>query len=75
MHVSEHVPPPQTVPATQAVPHLPQFALSVLVSTQAPLQSVEPAPQEKPHVLLLHTSPVGHLLPQEPQLSESDVVS
>jgi hypothetical protein len=42
-HVSEHVPPLHTCPALQALPHLPQFALSVVRSTHNPLHAVSVA--------------------------------
>lgn len=35
-----HAPETQLAPSAQAVPHAPQWALLVLVSTQIPLQSV-----------------------------------
>jgi hypothetical protein len=38
----EQVPPEQVFPAPHALPHIPQLAGSVLVSTQAPLQAVVP---------------------------------
>jgi hypothetical protein len=42
----EHALPLQTWPAAQAVPHAPQFALSVVRSRHTPLQFVSPAPHE-----------------------------
>jgi hypothetical protein len=39
-----HVPPWQMRPPVQATPQPPQFAESVLVSTQAPVQAVSPVP-------------------------------
>jgi hypothetical protein len=45
--------------------------LSVLVLTQAPLHSVCPAMQFCTHMPLLHTVPIGQMLPHIPQFSGS----
>ncbi len=45
--VAPHAPPEQTCPAAQAVPHAPQWALSVRVSTSQPLLG-SPSQSEKP---------------------------
>jgi hypothetical protein len=73
--VGEHaVAAVQQVPLVQVPPQVcaqpPQFALSVLVSTQVPLQYVCPAVQ---HVPLLQV-PL-HVAPQAPQLARSVFVS
>jgi hypothetical protein len=49
----------------QVVPHVPQFAASVSLSTQTPLQFVSPGPQQTPDE---HVSPVAHAWPHMPQL-------
>jgi hypothetical protein len=52
------------------VPHPPQLLLSVCVSVQMPPQIVNPEPggQELVHVPPWQACPVGHVLPQAPQL-------
>jgi hypothetical protein len=61
------------VPA-HARPQPPQFALLVIVSTQAFPHSICPA-AEQPHVPPLQTEPAGQAMPQPPQLSALFVVS
>ena len=56
-------------PTGQATPHAPQFAASLFVVTQRPLQLVSPETQE--HEPLLHVRPGPHALPQLPQLFTS----
>jgi hypothetical protein len=56
-----------------APPQLPQFAGSVVVSTQTPPQSVRPAGQL--HVLDWQVRPPVQMLPHEPQLLLSLVTS
>jgi hypothetical protein len=64
MHVA--LPP---VGGTQALPHAPQWAMLVAVSTHWPLQKTpEHINAQAP---LLHTLPAGHALPQAPQLDGS----
>ncbi len=43
-HESPHFPAEHTLPAGQALPHLPQLALSVAVSTHAPAHTAIDAP-------------------------------
>jgi hypothetical protein len=70
-HVVVHVPPLQTCPEAQPVPHAPQFELSVWRSRQMPEQLVRPAPQLTWHVPAEQIVPLGQTLPQLPQLSRS----
>jgi hypothetical protein len=51
-------PPEQTSPLPQALAHFPQLSWSLASVTQAPLQSVCPAPQ--PHWPPVQTSPAAH---------------
>ena len=75
LHWSTHWPALQKEGVEQALPQVPQFPLSVLVSTQIPLQSVEPVGQVAAQLPLLHAGLVaGHTLPQLPQLLESTSV-
>ena len=60
--------------AVQTTPHLPQFEVSVFVSTQEPLQSVS-APQLAVHMPPLQTSPAAHAFEQLPQCCAFDCVS
>jgi hypothetical protein len=55
-----HVPPAQVWPPMHVVPHVPQFALSLAVSTQALLQFVSPVPQAPAHAPEEQTSPAAH---------------
>ena len=72
-HEVTQLPPEHTWLPEHAMPHLPQLAPSLLVSTHLPPHAVKPASQLTSHVPLLHTAEplagVGHLLPQVPQLS------
>lgn len=52
----------------QALPHLPQLLLSVVVSVQVEPHSTSPLVQVLPQAPPEQTSPAGHLLPQAPQL-------
>jgi hypothetical protein len=61
-----------TAPPRHVLPHPPQFAASLAVSTQVDPQIVCPAGQA--HVPL-HTCPPVHALPQPPQLAGSAAVS
>ena len=47
---------------------------SVATFVQAPPQSVSPAGQVVVHMLFTHALPVGHTMPQPPQLALSVVV-
>ena len=60
-----HVPEMQTKPPVQAVPHLPQFELSLLRSLQVPEQLT--AGDAQVHVLPTQVSNVPHALVHEPQ--------
>jgi hypothetical protein len=62
------LPPTQLSPEPQAVPHPPQFAGSVAVSTQVPPQSISPVGQtHAPEAL--HDWPVGQMPHEPPQPS------
>jgi len=58
-------------PLPHTVPQTPQFVGSVVVSTQAPPQSVVPPTQFAPQLPLEHTWPPGQMVPHMPQLLES----
>jgi hypothetical protein len=61
--------PLQISPSAHAVPHTPQFALSVSVSTHVPLQSVRPVWQLNSHTPApLQISPSAHEKAQMPLL-------
>jgi hypothetical protein len=57
------------------VPHVPQFAASLFVSTQALLQFVSPVPQSFAQLPEEQTSPAAHALPHAPQFAGSDASS
>lgn len=61
-----HVPPMQVNPAPHALPHAPQFALSLVVSTQLPEQVVFPPVQA--HAPLWQVVPPEQVLEHPPQL-------
>jgi len=63
--VFTHAPAEQTSPVAHALPHAPQFAPSVVVSTQSVPQRVLPGAQ--PHLPAMQTSTVSHATPQSPQ--------
>jgi hypothetical protein len=60
----------QVWPLEQAWPQAPQFAMLVLVSTQAEPHSICPA-TEQPHAPALHAAPAGQVMLQPPQFSGS----
>jgi hypothetical protein len=70
-----HTPITQPWPAGHALPHEPQLALSVCVSTQvcaAPMpQIVRGAVQSTRHAPAMQLCPIGQALPQAPQLALS----
>jgi hypothetical protein len=68
-----HVPPVHVRSVAHALPHDPQFAPSVLVSTQRPPQSISPVPHA--HEPLRQIRPPMHALPHDPQLLASLLVS
>jgi hypothetical protein len=70
----EQVPPLHCRPPLQAMPQPPQFAPSLVGSTQAPLHSDRGAGQPGEQVPALQTWPVAHALPQPPQFAGSLVV-
>jgi hypothetical protein len=70
---SRHPPKRQLVPEPQTVPHLPQFALSVLRVLQAPLQAVWSVGHWQ--TPLTQVAPVAHALPHVPQLTVLDRTS
>jgi hypothetical protein len=51
------------------LPHAPQFATLLIVSTQAPLHSVWPAGHV--HTPFAQVAPRPHVFPQEPQFAGS----
>jgi hypothetical protein len=62
-----HIPPAQLVPLTmQAFPQAPQLPLSVCRSTHRFPQG--DIPIEQVHVPPTHAAPIGHTVPQAPQL-------
>jgi hypothetical protein len=61
-------------PATQVVPHMPQFVSSVFVSTHAPLQLVCPAAHCNAHCPFVHTSLGAQAIPHMPQFMGSLLV-
>jgi hypothetical protein len=75
-HVTSQLPALHTFPAAQALPHVPQLALSVCVLAQygAPPSGVHSV-KLPPHVTLqlpaLHTFPAAQALPHVPQLALS----
>src|SRR3954463_16141500 len=75
----EQKPPPHASPAPQTAPQAPQFATSVMMSTQIPLQSVRPCPAQSvvdaTQALLLHNSPSAQATPQAPQFAVFEVRS
>ena len=62
-----------SAPATEAhtLPHAPQFAGLLLVSTHAPEHIVVPAPHETAHIPAEHTCPAAHAFPHAPQFARS----
>jgi hypothetical protein len=65
--VTTHTLALHTRPPGQALPHMPQWLLSVRRSRQVPEQLVVPVPQETWQAPLAHTCPLGHVLPHAPQ--------
>jgi hypothetical protein len=63
------------LPPAQCTPQLPQFRLSLVASTHAPLQSVSPAAHMDAQPAWLQTSPGWQALPQPPQWNGSLSVS
>ncbi len=72
---ARHAPAEHTWPAGHCVPHPPQWARSLVTSTQRPSQGVVPVTHSTRHAPLRHTWPMGHALPQPPQLARSVCVS
>jgi hypothetical protein len=74
-----HIPPLQVAPDGHALPHVPQWEVSVWRSTHALLQSVSIAPASLPLQLTLHRPALHtgvpdvaeHALPHTPQLAGS----
>lgn len=62
-------------PTSQIVPQVPQFAVSVCVSTQVPSHSVSPGQGSTIQVATMHSSPTSQIAPQEPQFALSVCVS
>src|SRR5579859_4600737 len=63
-----HFPPAHPVPAPHPLPQPPQFALSLLGSTQAPAQGMRPERQLVAHAFAEQTVPAVHWIPHPPQL-------
>jgi hypothetical protein len=61
-------------PDGQAVPHIPQFELSLCVFVQTPLQFV-PDVQTPVHTPLWQICPDVHIVPHIPQFELSDLIS
>jgi len=72
--VSWQTPPVHTRPRAHTWPHIPQFALSVSVSTQRPLHKAEPLGQLVWQVPATQTLPTAQASPQPPQLARSESV-
>ena len=66
--VTAHLPPEQTCPALQELPHRPQCLTSVLVLTQVPRQLVSPLWQETTQPPDLQISPALQVALHLPQL-------
>lgn len=74
VHIEPHMPRVHVSPGFgQAVPHMPQFAVSVSRSMQMPVQAVCPAGHV--HVLAEQVCPPAHAIPHAPQLRSSLRVS
>jgi hypothetical protein len=78
-HAESHTPSTQVGVALgggiQTIPHMPQFAVLVSVSTQEPLQSSVVPLQVEPQVPPAHTSVPLQALAQSPQCAPSDARS
>jgi hypothetical protein len=80
MQVRAQLPTLHTWPGTQALPHFPQFALSVFGFVHAagpaspPPHWVSPVGQVSAQVPLPQTVPAAHALPHAPQFALSDEV-
>jgi len=84
-HVVPHTPRLHASSVAQVVPGLPasppqpsvapQWAWLVLGSTHAPLQSMSPPEQTKPHWPARQTSPVAHAVPAVPEPALQPVVA
>jgi hypothetical protein len=64
-----HVPAEQVAPDAHALPHAPQLAAFVDVSTHCPLHAV--CPLGHAHAPAVQVWPAAQILPQVPQLFES----
>jgi hypothetical protein len=69
------LPAEQISPAAHAVPHAPQLAVSLCVSTQAALQATRPVAHPVLHAPELQTWLDPHAVAQVPQWAGSDVTS
>jgi hypothetical protein len=67
-----HMPIAQVVPRAQTVPQAPQLAVSLVVSTHAPLHVVRPIVQVIVHTPDEHTWPMAQAVPQAPQWAGLD---
>jgi hypothetical protein len=78
-HVSWQFPPEHTRPAGHIVPHVPQFALSVITFVQNGVEPfghiVVPPPHDVEQVPIEHTWPLPHFTPHPPQFAGSHFVS
>jgi hypothetical protein len=69
-------PPAHDWSGAHPLPQLPQFLLSLCVSTHEPKQFIDDEPvQLGAHVPELHTSSAAHALPHDPQFAGSCIVS
>ena len=59
------------MPEEHAVPHAPQWLLSLCRSRHTPEQSVSGEPHDTAHVPAEHTCPAGHRTPHPPQFVTS----
>jgi hypothetical protein len=66
-----HSPLWQCVSPLHAFLQSPQLASSVCEATHPPLHTISPLAHWSTHLPREHTSPLGHGLPQEPQLLPS----
>ena len=64
--LTTHMPATQAVPGPHAVPHAPQFKLSLCTLVQTPLQLVTPGWHDTAHFPLEQTCPIGQAVPHMP---------
>jgi hypothetical protein len=64
-----HLPPEQLLPPVHLTAQAPQFSLSEVRSTHAPLHSVSPVEQLGVHRPCMQSSRTGQMFPHDPQLA------